>query len=146
MVECEQSSSSALKRSEFDSERRVIHSLKKFTNDKNQKQFVASSATYSSNQMDGRISVFSVAQLLEQESSAQNTASQERPKVPAMQFFESQTACGDSTIVKVEGKHYLVSGFDDGVVCLVDLARTNGKSVYKPVFKTENDSGASSLD
>lgn len=61
--------------------------------------------------------------------------------MPSSQVFESQTACVDSTIVKVDSKHYLVAGFDDGVVCLVDLAKTKGKSIRKPVFKTENDSG-----
>ena len=42
-------------------------------------------------------------------------------ELPQIQFFESQTACGDSTVVKVKGKMYLISGFDDGVLCLMDL-------------------------
>lgn len=92
--------------------------------------------------MDGHIGVFSLAQLLEHQQQSTDTTT----KVPATQFFESQSACGDSVIVKVEEKHYLVSGFDDGVVCLVDLAKTKGKSIYKPVFKTEHDSGAAQLD
>ena len=52
--------------------------------------------------------------------------------LPAAQFFESQTACGDSVIVKVEGKLYMVSGFDDGVICLIEMHRMNGESLIRP--------------
>lgn len=46
--------------------------------------------------------------------------------MPSSQFFESQTACADSTVVKKDGALFLVSGFDDGVVTLVDLSKTKG--------------------
>ena len=120
----------------FQTERRVIRSIKKFTNSQQQRCFLASASRYSHNQMDGKVMIFTAEQLLE----ASNG------ELPQMQFFESQTACGDSTVVKVKGKMYLISGFDDGVLCLMDLQRQKGESVKRPVFQTHSDGNATALD
>ena len=53
--------------------------------------------------------------------------------LPQLQSYESQTACGDSTMVRVEGKLFLISGFDDGVVCLLEMSRLNGESIKRPI-------------
>jgi WD40 repeat protein len=95
---------------------------------------------YAHNQMDGKIVTLTTQSLVAAE------PSDARAKLPETQFFESQTACGDSTVVKVDGKHYLISGFDDGVLTLMDLQKTNGKSVKRPVFQTRSDSEANTLD
>lgn len=36
-------------------------------------------------------------------------------------------------MVKVDGKLYMVSGFDDGVVCLLEMHRMNGESLKRPI-------------
>ena len=63
MVECREEVV-ANKGKEFQTDRRVISSLKKFTNDQNAKCFVASSAMFAHNQMDGKVQIFSVEQLI----------------------------------------------------------------------------------
>ena len=41
----------------------------------------------------------------------------------------------------------MVSGFDDGVICLMDLEKLNGQSLRRPVFQTRsNDDVAQHLD
>ena len=40
----------------------------------------------------------------------------------------------------------MVSGFDDGVVCLLDLAKLNGQSLRRPVFQTRSNDDAQPLD
>ena len=49
-------------------------------------------------------------------------------------------------MVKVGGKPYLIAGFDDGVICLVDLQLTKGNSLRRPVFKTNNDKVSTSFE
>ena len=45
------------------------------------------------------------------------------------------------------GKIYLLSGFDDGVICLQDLGKMKGNSVHRPVFQTrQGDDEAQALD
>ena len=51
--------------------------------------------------------------------------------LPELQSFESPSTCGDSVMVKVEGKMYLIAGFDDGVVCLLEMHRLNGQSFVR---------------
>ena len=119
----------------------MIKSIKKFTNEAKVKCLVASGAKYSHNQMDGRVSVLTADQLLTQD--AQSTAQD----LPTQQFFESQTACGDSVVVKVANKIYLVSGFDDGVICLQDLTLMKSKNIIRPVFQTrQGEDEAQALD
>ena len=45
-------------------------------------------------------------------------------------------------MVKVEGKLYLISGFDDGVVCLLDMQRLKGKSFKRAVYRDTHGSDA----
>ena len=60
--------------------------------------------------------------------------------LPELQSFESPSTCADSVMVKVEGKLYLVAGFDDGVVCLLEMNRLNGQSFVRVVYqKSHND-------
>ena len=43
-------------------------------------------------------------------------------------------------MVKVEGKLYLIAGFDDGVVCLLEMDRLNGQSFVRVHYqKSHND-------
>ena len=81
---------------------------------------VANAAMYGHNQMDGKIFTFTMKQLLETE------LAEGHPKaVNESQCFETQAACGDSVVVRAgtegDSRPYLVAGFDDGVVCLLDL-------------------------
>ncbi len=58
--------------------------------------------------------------------------------LPVTQFIESQTACEDSVVVKVEDQHILISGFDDGVVCMLNMTKQKGVSMRRPFFKLGN--------
>lgn len=52
-------------------------------------------------------------------------------------------------MVKVDGQLYLVSGFDDGVVTLLEMKKLNGVSMKRPVFSTkskDNETNAQALD
>ena len=122
----------------FGTERRVVRSLKKFTTNANTKCLVASSAMFAHNQMDGKVHLFTAEELL--------AKSIETTELPSAQFFEALTACGDSTVVKLGGKHFLISGFDDGVVGLLDLQNTAGKSIKRSVYKDSKDAGPQPLD
>ena len=129
---------------EYETNRRVIKSMRKFTNSANAKCLLASTSMYAHNSMDGKVYILSAEQLIQGKASP----AQEPDfgsNLPSMQSFESQTACADSTIVKVVDQHYLVQGFDDGVVCLLNLTKKKGCSIKRPVFKAGN-SDASKLD
>ena len=108
------------KQTQYQTERRVLHSFKKFNNASNAKCFVASTARYSHNQMDGKVTFLTAEQLFD-DNVAQTDSNQEQKQLPQTQFFESQTGCGDSVVLKIDGQAFLVSGFDDGVVCLLNL-------------------------
>ena len=56
---------------------------------------------------------------------------EEMHSLPELQSFESPSTCGDSVMVKVEGKMYLIAGFDDGVICLLEMHRLNGQSFVR---------------
>ena len=60
MVECQQ-----IETKIFKTERRVIKSIKKFTNEANVKCLVLSGAKYSHNQMDGKVSFLAADQLVQ---------------------------------------------------------------------------------
>ena len=95
--------------------------------------------------MDGKIFTFTLKQLIESEQ-----ADAGHPKgVTETQCFETQTACGDSVIVRVggesESRPYLVAGFDDGVVCLLDLQKQENRSIKRPLV-SKSDSSAAHLD
>ena len=81
--------------------------------------------------MDGKVNILNAQELLNAQESAGDKT------LPTTQFFESQTACGDSAIVKVEGKLYMVSGFDDGVICLIEMHKMNGASMERPVVSNK---------
>ena len=52
-------------------------------------------------------------------------------------------------MVKVEGKMYLIAGFDDGVVCLLEMQRLEGRSfkraTYQKSHNGDNDDQPQSL-
>jgi WD40 repeat protein len=52
----------------------------------------------------------------------------------------------DSAVVKVGGQTFLVSGFNDGALCLLDLSARKGQSYRKPVFKTDKARDADEVD
>ena len=60
----------------------------------------------------------------------------------ASQTFESEAACCDSSVVKADGRLLLISGFDDGVVCLLDLEKTGGASFKRQIYQDKGNQGA----
>ena len=143
MVEC--LSGDAVKNSastdiiELSTGRRVVRSLKKFTNSENVRCLLASSAMYSHNAMDGKACIFVPSRVI----SMKNDSAQAEKTLDAVstQFFESQTACSDSVIVRVgpsngstSSKTFLVSGFDDGVVCMLNLSKLGKRNLHRRIF------------
>ena len=84
---------------------------------------------FAHNEMDGKISLLSPEQILSEQ---QN---QDRESLLASQTFESEAACSDSVVIKADGRLFLISGFDDGVVCLLDLEKTGGASTKRQVYR-----------
>ena len=64
MVECPQETTEMLTKKEFQTDRRVIKTLKKFTNESNVKCLLASSSMYAHNHMDGKVQIIYVNQLM----------------------------------------------------------------------------------
>jgi hypothetical protein len=115
----------------FDNSRRVLRSLKKFTDSTNTSYFLTSHSLYGGSQMDGKFSIFQSDYFLPDNIKSLSTLS-------PFHFVETSYGVEDSEYFSFEnGVEYIAAGLNDGSVHLYNYSDNKGKNYEKPIFKLE---------
>ena len=123
--------------------RRVLTSIKKFTDCTNQTLFLGSDSMYGSTIMDGKFKIFSLQNLTD---SVNNQLADIHSVETIGGCHDSEYFCFPGASTDSQKQEYIVTGLDDGSLHIYDYSANKGKSSQKnAVFKVSKE-GAADLD
>lgn len=121
---------------EVSNSRRVLTSLKKFTDAQSNSLLMGSDGMFGSSVMDGKMKIFTLKNLTE---SADK-------QLKESYFVESSYCVTDSEYFNFDNNELIVMGLDDGSFHVYDYGSKKDKSYERPIFRVTKDKASSAVE